>query len=616
VIRRAAVATALSAAAALPLALPATAGAVEQQAYAAALNYATPALIAARGDTLRFNNLDAVAPHDIVSDQPGQFASALIAGGQNAPVKGVELLAPGSYAFHCSIHSWMHGALTVAAASGTPAPPGTPAPSGPGAPTGPNPVDLVPKVAAAALGPGDWPLYGHDLSNTRDGGSSGPSYNEVPTLGPAWSFASTDGDFTGTPVVAGGVLVAAAGGGTVYALDAASGKLRWKRDLNQPINGTAALSGGRVFVPLAKPGAPALAALRASDGALLWQTVVDRQANADIYGSPVVWTPPGSTAAKRVLRVHRHRRHIAHRARRGGARGAPRARRSAATAARELVFVGVSAEYGEVNDPNVNVRGAILALDAATGRLAWKTYTVPPRHDGGAVWNTPAIDTATGVLYAGTGNAYHAPAADTTDSVLAVDTRSGAILRHLQATGKDVWNGTQGRTNGPDYDFGASPNLLAGADGRPLVGEGQKSGAYWAFDRRTLTPAWTAVTGAAVTPVGGILGSTAFDGTRVYGADTPGGEVWALGRSGGLQWASADGDGLHFSSTAVANGVVYSTTMGGSLTARDASTGVLLAQLPLGSPSWGGVAIAGGSVFAVTGTQGTGGYVVSYRARG
>jgi outer membrane protein assembly factor BamB len=66
----------------------------------------------------------------------------------------------------------------------------------------------------------------------------------------------------------------------------------------------------------------------------------------------------------------------------------------------------------------------------------------------------------------------------------------------------------------------------------------------------------------------------------------------------------------------VANGVVYSTDMSGLLTARDASTGIPLAHLPLGGPSWGGVAVAGGYVFAVTGTQGGSGYVVAFRPRG
>jgi outer membrane protein assembly factor BamB len=66
----------------------------------------------------------------------------------------------------------------------------------------------------------------------------------------------------------------------------------------------------------------------------------------------------------------------------------------------------------------------------------------------------------------------------------------------------------------------------------------------------------------------------------------------------------------------VANGVVYSTDMSGLLTARDASTGVVLARLPLGGASWGGVSIAGGYVFAVTGIEGGSGYVVAYRPRG
>jgi hypothetical protein len=56
--------------------------------------------------------------------------------------------------------------------------------------------------------------------------------------------------------------------------------------------------------------------------------------------------------------------------------------------------------------------------------------------------------------------------------------------------------------------------------------------------------------------------------------------------------------------------------MNGFLNARDAATGILLAKRPLGAPSWGGVAIDGGSVFSVTGTQGDSGFVVAYRPAG
>jgi polyvinyl alcohol dehydrogenase (cytochrome) len=598
---------ALAAALGAALIAPAAASAAEQQAYAAGLTYATPALVASQGDTLHFTNLDAVAQHDLDSDTPGLFDSGLIPAGQSELVPGVEKLPPGQYAFHCSLHSWMHGVLSVAGAGGgAPTPPSGP-PSGPGSPGGgapPNPIDLLPKVPPKPLGKGEWPFYGKDLANSRNGGSSGPSYNEATTLAPVWSLASGDGDFTGTPVVAGGKLVAASGGGSVFAVDAASGKQLWAKDLNQPINGTPALAGGVAYVPLATPGAPTLVALSMADGGELWRTRLDDQKNSDVFGSPVVWQPPSAKhtrprACSRGAYRKRHRR---------------RCRKTRRPAA--FVFMGTSAEYGEVNDPDVNVRGSVVALDAATGAVRWKTYTVSPGHDGGSVWNAPAVDGAAGRLYVGTGNAYHKPAAATTDAVLELNARTGELVDHQQATAGDVWNGTEGRANGPDYDFGASLNLFAGEGGRRLVGAGQKSGTYWALDRRTLDPVWNAPTGPGAPTVGGIVGSTAFDGKRIYGPDTPGGEVWALSNAGAYAWVSSDGGPAHFSPVSVANGVVYSTDMSGHITARDSSTGVVLAKLPLGAPTWGGVSIAGGYVFAVTGTQNASGYVVAYRARG
>jgi outer membrane protein assembly factor BamB len=129
-----------------------------------------------------------------------------------------------------------------------------------------------------------------------------------------------------------------------------------------------------------------------------------------------------------------------------------------------------------------------------------------------------------------------------------------------------------------------------------------------------MAPVWSQKTGPP-SQVGGIIGSTAYDGTRIYGPDSPAGEQWALTASSGTPaWLSADGGPLHFNPTAVANGVVYDADMNGVLTAREAATGAVLLKLPLGAPSYGGVAIAGGYVFAVTGTQGDSGYVVGYRA--
>ena len=93
------------------------AGAAEHHAYAAAMNYATATITIAHGDTLTFTNLDNIAKHDLVGHE-GEFGSDLIGADQTGPVRGVEKLPPGTYQFHCSLHSWMKGVLQVTPAGG------------------------------------------------------------------------------------------------------------------------------------------------------------------------------------------------------------------------------------------------------------------------------------------------------------------------------------------------------------------------------------------------------------------------------------------------------------------------------------------------------------------
>jgi polyvinyl alcohol dehydrogenase (cytochrome) len=408
-------------------------------------------------------------------------------------------------------------------------------------------------LIAPAAGAADWPSYGGDLANSRNGGSGGPSPAEVASLKQAWRYDVQDGDFTGTPAVAEGRVVAGTSGGSIVALDSVTGAVRWTRDINQSVNGSAAIAGDLVYVPIARKNSPHLLALRLSDGATVWDTTLTSQDGSDVFGSPVVWN------------------------------GA--------------VYIGTSADSGD----NATMRGAVVALDAQTGALKWQTFMVPPGSDGGAVWSTPAIDTETGRLFVGTGNAYHPPATDMTDAIVALDARSGAVVAHFQATPDDVFS-TGDNPAGPDADFGASPNLFTGPDGRKLVGEGQKSGIYWAFDRTTLQPVWRTTVGPA-TPAGGVIGSTAVDQSHVYGPNTPGGELWALDHAGTLSWLSGAAGPANFSPVEVANGVVYISDLSGFVTAHDAGTGAVLNKLPVGSPSFGGVAIVGKALFTEVGTS-------------
>jgi polyvinyl alcohol dehydrogenase (cytochrome) len=401
----------------------------------------------------------------------------------------------------------------------------------------------------------DWPIYGRDLANSRNARGDGPSPAQIPTLAKAWSFDSPTGDFTGTPVVANGVLVAGDYSGTVYALDAVTGKVRWTRKLGQPITGSAAIDvaaprGGSVYVPLAKVGGPRLVALSLRNGSSRWSTVLTKQPGSSVYGSPTYW--------------------------------------------KGRVYIGTSGPNGDGS----TARGTVVALDAASGAIRWRTYTVPPGHDGGPVWSTPAIDPATGRLYVGTGNAYHAPAAATTDAVLALDASTGAILGHRQAVGGDVFG--PDNPAGPDADFGASPNLIRAPNGTRLVGEGAKDGVYYALDRATLKPVWKRSIGPG-SAIGGFVGSTVYDGTRIYGSNALTSQVAALGRDGSTRWSSADGGSPAFSPLAFANGVLYTVNSLGVLTARQAETGSVLTRISVGAATFGGISTVGRAVYVAVG---------------
>src|SRR5947209_14465866 len=79
-------------------------------------------------------------------------------------------------------------------------------------------LPAAPAVAKKATVP-EWPVYGADAANSRTV-SGGPAATQVPLLKQAWRVDFTDGDFTGTPVVSGGVVYVGSNGGKVRAIQA------------------------------------------------------------------------------------------------------------------------------------------------------------------------------------------------------------------------------------------------------------------------------------------------------------------------------------------------------------------------------------------------------------
>ena len=177
----------------------------------------------------------------------------------------------------------------------------------------------------------------------------------------------------------------------------------------------------------------------------------------------------------------------------------------------DRVYVPISASEinlgGEDKHLCCKTHGAFTALDARNGRTVWTYHTMPeakPIRDrgdgqmmwgpsGAPIWTSPVLDLKRGLIYVGTGEATSAPAWDTTDSVLAIDMKTGKLRWKFQATKDDIFLTSCMRRpeglNCPregrllDQDFGSRPCCWRKLpDGREVLFAGQKSGTLWALD--------------------------------------------------------------------------------------------------------------------------------------
>ena len=332
----------------------------------------------------------------------------------------------------------------------------------------------------------------------------------------------------------------------VFALDRSNGALRWEHRFdaaNEGPNGVA-VDAGQVYGATDSDAF----ALDAKTGHLLWHRHLTGRTEQFVNVAPVVW--------------------------------------------KKLVFTAT------VGYPPGG-RGAIYALDAATGVVRWRVDTIrdpwahPLEAGGGGVWQPMSVD-AGGRLYAGTANpapwggtpalpngaAYPGPV-PYTDSLLVLDARTGRLLWHDQVTPHDV----------RDHDFQATPLLTGGR----IIGAG-KGGRVIAWDPSTHKRLWEATVGMHRNDTGPLPAH------RV---------VVCPGLLGGVETPMAAARGLVFVPVVdlcVPGGATISepltkvdaSTGRGELVALDAATGARRWTRRFPSPAFGCATVANDVVFVAT----------------
>jgi alcohol dehydrogenase (cytochrome c) len=300
----------------------------------------------------------------------------------------------------------------------------------------------------------DWPSYNGQMNGSRYTTLSQISKSNVARMAPRWMFNLANvPSLQVTPVVVDGVMYVTSAN-QCYALDAGSGRQIWhySRPRTRGLIGNAAggvnrgvaVAGDRVFMVTDHAH---LIALNRATGALLWETeMADWRQNYNATGAPLI--------------------------------------------VGNLVISGTAGG-------DEGVRGFLAAYDQATGKEVWRFWTVPNpgepgsetwkgpgiAHPGATTWLTGTYDPELDTIYWPTGN----PTPDLygddrpgdnlySDSIVALDAKTGKLKWHFQFTPHDVW----------DYDAQETPALVDAmwrGTPRKLLLQANRNGFFYVLDR-------------------------------------------------------------------------------------------------------------------------------------
>lgn len=276
---------------------------------------------------------------------------------------------------------------------------------------------------AAQVDDTQWSTVDGNMDNTRYSSLAQINSQNIAKLGAAWTSDKVGpGPSSRSMPVINGDLMFLTAPPYVVAVNIDTGKIAWRyRTASGPVGGImgppgspdregVAVGDGLVYVGLTNAN---LIALREDTGDLVWKTFIGDDVNepsAGISGAPVF--------------------------------------------ADGLVTAGLNADYG--------YRGQIVAVDAKTGREAWRFFVVPApgepgsetwpknndswKHGGGAIWLVGAFDPQLDTIFYATGNAVPQYGGENrpgdnrfTDCLIALDRKTGKLRWHYQIVHHDIW---------------------------------------------------------------------------------------------------------------------------------------------------------------------------------
>ena len=225
----------------------------------------------------------------------------------------------------------------------------------------------------------------------------------------------------------------------------------------------------------------------------------------------------------------------------------------------EMLFVPISSleEGAAISStyPCCTFRGAIVALEARTGRELWRRHFIPAAEARGSneegtplfgpagvpVWAGMAMDGD--LLYVATGDDYTDPPSETSDAIIALKRDTGEVVWVRQARFGDMWNGSCEDANpincpedsGPDWDYGAGPVISVGKSGRKVLLAGDKGTVVAAMDPATGEVLWKHKVGRGGVVAGINFGIAAHKGlVFVPVSDVPDGRTYSVPANPGL----------------------------------------------------------------------------------